>query len=102
MPKYTVTYDDDRLMIHEDGSKRGLILAHTREVAERYAAEMARRKGVKPVVADVRGDTDIPVAGLLNMIVESYRANCALVIRSVAEDGETKWDYIYPVKPPAK
>ena len=52
LPKYMVTYDDDRLMIYEDGNKRGPILAYTREVAERYAAETERRDGIKLAILD--------------------------------------------------
>jgi hypothetical protein len=95
LPQYTVTLDE-QIVCYEVGYKHGPFLAYTRELAERFAAEMERRKGVKAEVTDIRADTDMTVAEFLNQLAEDA-TNCACVIRSVAEDGEPKWDFIYPV-----
>ena len=96
LPQYIVV-DDGCIRCREGGEYKGPILAHSREVAERFAAENEKAWGGKLSVEKIK----IPVDALLNMLVEDW-ANCASVIRSVADDGETKWDLIYPVNPPTE
>jgi len=96
LPKYIVV-DDGCIRLFDNGQNLGPVLAHTREVAERFAAEIEKMWGGKLAVEESK----IPVNALLDSLVE-HGANCALVIRSVAEDGETKSDVIYPAKPPAE
>ncbi len=98
LPQYTVTLDE-QIVFYDDGNKRGPFLAYTREVAERFVAERERRQGDKPEVADICAESDMTVAEVLNQMAEDA-ANCACVIRSVADDGEPKWDFIYPVNLP--
>jgi hypothetical protein len=93
LPKYIVTCEG-HISMFDDGKNRGPVLAHSREVAERYIAEMEKRKGTKLSVEE----GEIPVNALLDSIVEGG-ANCALVIRSVADDGETKSAFIFPANP---
>ena len=93
LPKYIVTCEG-HISMFDDGKNRGPVIAHSREVAERYIAEMEKRKGTKLSVEE----SEIPVNALLDSIVEGG-ANCALVIRSVADDGETKSDFIFPANP---
>ena len=100
LPKYMVV-GDGRVQFWDDGKNHGPILAHTRDVAERYVAEMDKRQGIKFSVADIQAEIGSSVGGVLDLLVETG-TNCALVIRSVADDGETKSDFIYPAKPPAE
>ena len=86
----------------DDGKNRGPVLAHTREVAERYAAEIERKEGTKWSVVKIQTFASRPVKKALDKMVEDDVADCAWVIRSVADDGGTKWGLIYPVKPPAE
>ena len=100
LPQYMFTLDE-QIVCYDVGNKHGPFLAYTGEVAERFAAEMERRKGVKAEVTDILADTDMTVAELLNQMAEDA-ANCACVVRSVADDGKPKWDFIYPVNLPAE
>ncbi len=100
LPQYGFT-DEGRPLMYVDGNRRGLVLAHTREVAERYAAAMERRKGVKPAVVDIREKTDRTAAEVLNTLA-AHGATCACVIRSVTDGGEAQRDFIYPVNTSAK
>jgi hypothetical protein len=96
LPKYSLTCDSGTVVYDDLGNKRGPVLAHTRETAERYAVEMERRSGVKPAVVDIEAVSGMPVNEALDALVEIDSATCALVIRSVADDGETVSDFIYP------
>jgi hypothetical protein len=98
LPKFMVV-EDQRIAFWDDGGKRGPILAYSREVAERYVAEYEKRLGSKLAVADIQAVAKMTVKEVLDALVEDDRANCAMVIRSVADDGEAKADYIYPVNP---
>lgn len=100
LPQYTVTLDE-QIMSYSEGTKTGPVLAYTHEVAERFAAERKRSLGDKGKVTDLRADTDMTVAELLDHLAKEG-ANCACVIRSVADDGEAKWDFIYPLNLPAE
>lgn len=101
LPQYTFTHDEDTLC-YKDGSKLGPFLAYTREVAERFVAETERRNGLKLAILDIRADSDMTVAELLNTALAEPEMNCAFVIRSVAEDGEIQSDVIYPETLPAE
>jgi hypothetical protein len=99
LPKYMVTREASIQMLG-DGTNRGPALFHTRDLAERYAAKIERKEGTKWTVKEIK----MPVHEVLDGMVEdvNVRANCAFVIRSVADDGEAKWDFIYPANPPAE
>lgn len=101
LPKYKFTHAG-QIVFNDDGDQRGPILAYTREVAERYAAEVEKGRGIKLSVSDIREDTDMTDAEVLNAMVAAQGSNSAMVIRSVADDGETKSDFIYPVNAPAE
>ena len=68
LPKYKFTYAGQTVG-RDDGDQRGPILAYTREVAERFAAEIERTKGVSSTVADIHAETGMTVAEVLNMAV---------------------------------
>jgi hypothetical protein len=101
LPKYMVTQEICIRML-DDGTNRGPVLAHTRDLAERYAAEIERKEGTKWSVVEIQTFASRPVKKALDKMVEDDVANCAWVIRSVAEDGESKLGLIYPVNPPAE
>ena len=101
LPKYMVTQEIYIRML-DDGTNHGPILAHTRDLAERYAAEIERKEGTKWSVVEIHTFTSRPVKEALDAMVKDDVSNCAFVIRSVVEDGETKWGLICPVKPPAE
>ncbi len=101
LPKYMVVHDEQRVF-YDNGNKRGPILAHTRDVAERYAAEMEKRRGITFSVVEIQTAGEMSVKEALDAVVVVAGANCALVIRSIADDGEATSDFIYPANHPAE
>ncbi len=77
---------DGHYMIHEDGEQRGITLARTREMAERFVAFAEREMGIKVVIAGTAAITDLTLEEHLGQTLRDEGANCAFVINAIYDD----------------